>query len=330
LSKAPRAALDVVVAVIRGDDGRILIALRPSHLDQGGLWEFPGGKREPGESRLEALARELGEELGIEVRGGTPLLQLSHAYPDKDVRLDIWEVTDWRGFPTGREAQTVRWIEPGTLENYEFPAANSTIVTAARLPRLLLMPSASFVARAGFIEALEQWLRAGFKAAVLPSCTSATIEACFALADEYDATIHLAELAQAGTLPAGIGRHLSAADLKRAAAGEKLPAPGLSASVGSAADFRLARQIGVDWIVMTGAQGGRARPLRELSTDLQAAVAAAKVPVYKTAAFDFREHTDLLREGFQGAVITDDGLGSTPAALADSFRRTLAAASVTL
>lgn len=325
-----RTALDVVAAVIRRDDGRILISLRPSHLDQGGLWEFPGGKLEPGESRLEALARELDEELGIEVRGATPLLRLTHAYPGKDVRLDIWEVRDWRGAPTGREAQIIRWVGPNALGTYDFPAANATIVTAARLPRLLLMPSATFAARTDFIETLEQCFRAGFTAVVLPACTPTTLGACVALATGYGATIHLTAGVCADALASGVRRHLAAADLARAATDATLPGSGLSASVGSVADFRLAQQLGVDWIVVTDEADGQSRRLPALSPDLQAAIDVARIPAYRTAAFDFRVHAALLRGGFQGAVVTDEGLAKTPIVLAESFQQTLAAASVAL
>lgn len=321
--------LEVVAAVIRSSDDRILIARRPPHLDQGGLWEFPGGKREPRESRLEALARELDEELGIQVRCGTPLLRLKHTYPDKDVALDIWEIAQWRGEASGREAQTIRWVAARELANFEFPAANATIITATRLPRVLVMPSAAFVARADFIEILRDYLRTGFRAFVLPACTSATLEACAALAKSYDATIHLAEPARGAALPDGIGLHLSAADLSRAAelARESSVTSRLSASVATAGDFRRAREIGVAWVVLADAHG---KLLRDLSPDLRTAVEAEKVPTYKSAAFDLVEHSNALRDGFQGPVITDAGLNTTAKALEESFRRSLARASVVL
>lgn len=329
MSDTSRPPLKVVAAVIRRNDGRILIARRPTHLDQGGLWEFPGGKREPGEARLEALARELDEELGIDVHRGTPLLRLEHRYPDKDVQLDIWEIAQWRGEPSGREAQTIRWIAAGELGNFKFPAANTTIITAARLPRLLIMPSAAFVARGNFIEMLEGYLRSGLTAFVLPDCAPPTREACAVLAKEYEATIHLAVPAGGAVLPDGLGLHLNAADLSRAAELRQGPrvSSGLSASVATVGDFRSAREIGADWIVLNGAQG---RLLRDLPPALRSAIEAEKVPIYKSATFDLCEYSDALRDGFQGPVVTDPGSEMTPEALAETFRRSLARASVGL
>ena len=95
--------LHVAAAVIRGTDGRILLAQRPAHKHQGGLWEFPGGKVEAGESVLSALARELREELGIQVTHAQPLIQVRHAYPDQRVLLDVYEVTEFTGDAHGAE-----------------------------------------------------------------------------------------------------------------------------------------------------------------------------------------------------------------------------------
>ena len=83
--------LHVAAGVIRGADGHVLIAKRPLDKHQGGLWEFPGGKVEEGETAEAALARELAEELGIAVIAARPLIQVRHDYPDKQVLLDVWE-----------------------------------------------------------------------------------------------------------------------------------------------------------------------------------------------------------------------------------------------
>ena len=133
--------IHVMAAVIRRADGCILIAKRPDTAHQGGLWEFPGGKLEDGESRLGGLARELLEELGIHVTNAEPLIDIRHDYPDKSIRLDVWSVSAFSGEAHGAEGQQVRWVVPGDLGEYDFPAANKPIVLAATLPeRYLITP----------------------------------------------------------------------------------------------------------------------------------------------------------------------------------------------
>ncbi|GGE33678.1 hypothetical protein GCM10007421_04340 [Halopseudomonas oceani] len=133
--------IHVMAAVIRDADRRILIAKRPDSAHQGGLWEFPGGKLEKGESRHEALRRELREELGIEIDDARPLIGLHHDYPDKHIQLDVWEVSSFRGSAHGAEGQPVLWVRESQLPQFSFPAANQPIVTAAQLPdRYLITP----------------------------------------------------------------------------------------------------------------------------------------------------------------------------------------------
>lgn len=125
----------VVAAVIRNAQQEILLALRPSDKHMGGLWEFPGGKCESGESAQQALARELHEELGIVIENPQPLIQVRHDYPDLHVLLDVYEVLSFTGEAHGAEGQQVRWVAASALSDYQFPAANRTIVSAAQLPQ---------------------------------------------------------------------------------------------------------------------------------------------------------------------------------------------------
>src|SRR5450830_582872 len=113
----------VAAAVIRGVDGRILLARRADTQHQGGLWEFPGGKVEVEES----------------VTTARPLIKVQHDYPDKQVLLDVWEVSAFTGEPHGAEGQPLEWVAPRDLLNYAFPAANAPIVAAARLPAAYLI-----------------------------------------------------------------------------------------------------------------------------------------------------------------------------------------------
>lgn len=102
--------VDVVVGLIDDGNGRWLVNCRPPGTPLAGSWEFPGGKRQAAEAPLAALARELDEELGIEVLDAEPVLVLEHDYPDKRVRLDVWRVRRYRGRVAAREGQPLRWV----------------------------------------------------------------------------------------------------------------------------------------------------------------------------------------------------------------------------
>lgn len=118
----------VAVGVIENAQDEILISLRGASQHQAGKWEFPGGKVEAGEAVDVALARELREELGIEVLTCSPLMTVSHDYTDKAVLLDVWRVTAFGGEPHGLEGQPVRWVARADLAGYDFPEANTPIM----------------------------------------------------------------------------------------------------------------------------------------------------------------------------------------------------------
>lgn len=120
----------MAVGVILDGARRVLVSRRADDAHQGGLWEFPGGKVEAGESLATALARELREELGIDLGRTSALLEVRHDYGDKRVRLDVHVVWDFTGEPRPREGQPLAWVTPGELARYDFPAANLPIVLA--------------------------------------------------------------------------------------------------------------------------------------------------------------------------------------------------------
>jgi len=122
--------LSVVVGVLMDTAGKVLVAQRPPGTHLAGKWEFPGGKRNPGEPPFEALQRELHEELGIAVQTARPLIRVDHDYPGRRVHLDVWRVAAWQGSPFGAEGQAVQWLEPTGLGELSMPGANGPIIEA--------------------------------------------------------------------------------------------------------------------------------------------------------------------------------------------------------
>lgn len=110
-----RVEIHVAAGVLRDPHDRVLVTQRPTGKPQAGAWEFPGGKLAQGETPLAGLARELREELGIEVRIARHLTRYSHDYAERRVHLYVWLVTAWGGTPTGREGQPLQWLEPAEL-----------------------------------------------------------------------------------------------------------------------------------------------------------------------------------------------------------------------
>lgn len=124
----------VAVCVIKDQHGHFLIARRHADSHQGGLWEFPGGKIEKGESVLQALKRELYEETDLELISASPLIRIHHDYGDKLVLLDVWIIDEYTGLASGKEGQEIRWVKLNEFELYQFPVANMPIITAINLP----------------------------------------------------------------------------------------------------------------------------------------------------------------------------------------------------
>jgi 8-oxo-dGTP diphosphatase len=124
----------VVAAALYDGDGRVLIAERPAGKHMAGRWEFPGGKVNVGEVEAQALARELREELGIEVTSSRPYMRLTHSYDDRDVELSMWIVERYSGAPQGLDRQRLKWVQPARLLDEDILEADRPFVEAlARL-----------------------------------------------------------------------------------------------------------------------------------------------------------------------------------------------------
>lgn len=155
------SVVHVAVAVIQNPHNEILIQQRAENTHQGGLWEFPGGKLEKGETLKEALEREIREELGITVNSSRPLIRISHDYGDRSVLLDVHYVYDWSGQVQALEGQPLQWILREKLSDYDMPEADKPIVTALNLPPVYVITPPHIHDAKNFLRILDTLLLQG-------------------------------------------------------------------------------------------------------------------------------------------------------------------------
>lgn len=138
------APMHVMAGVMLDASGRVLLAQRPPGKHLAGLWEFPGGKIDPGEMPSAALARELREELGVEVdlAAATPLIRIPWRYGDRELLLDAWRIDAWQGMPQSLEGQALQWVMPDQVDATMLAPADRPILQALRLaPHYLITPA---------------------------------------------------------------------------------------------------------------------------------------------------------------------------------------------
>jgi len=155
--------VDVAVGVVTRADGRVLLAERPAGKPAAGYWEFPGGKFEGGEYPKQALARELHEELGVELDEACPWITRSYSYPHMNVRLHMYRVLRWHGEPHGREGQSLSWEDPCSVNVSPLLPANHSILGALNLPQVYAITHASKYGISQFMECLRVALDKGVR-----------------------------------------------------------------------------------------------------------------------------------------------------------------------
>ena len=301
--------LHVMAAVICNPSGDILIARRPDHAHQGGLWEFPGGKLDEGESRFDGLRRELREELGIEITEARPLLDIFHDYADKSVRLDVWRVSAFIGDAHGAEGQPVCWVSPAELCNYAFPEANVPIITAAQLPELyLITPDVADLGT--LLGGLQTARDRGVRLVQLRQTQLAADEYriwASAVLDRFGADFTL--MLKGDVLPscAGVGWHLTASQLRdMAVAGwDRGEFNGwLGASCHDAEELGLAARVGVDFVTLSPVLPTQTHPDAEpLGWDCGATlIAQVNLPVYLLGGLGLADLERTFEMGGQGVA----------------------------
>lgn len=245
----------VAAAAIFNPQGQVLITRRAEHQHQGGLWEFPGGKVEAGELVRDALARELHEEIGIDVQQARPLIRVLHDYPDKSVLLDVWRVDAFSGEAHGCEGQPLTWVQPADLADYDFPAANEPIVRAVQLPDFFLITPNPGDDISAFLAQLEQRLRGGIRLVQLRAKSLSEVDyialakKCLALCERYQALLVLNADPAVVTTVGAHGAHLDSGRLQTLS--KRPNVKWVSASCHSLEQMVQAQELGADFMLLS-------------------------------------------------------------------------------
>lgn len=249
----------VVAAVLRDASGRVLLAQRRAGSHLAGLWEFPGGKVEDGEGPVAALARELHEELGVDVDPATvtPLHRVPWHYDgQRPILIDAWEVGAFRGEPHGREGQGVRWREITDIIPDEMPAADWPLVAALRLPRELVVSPEPASDPSGWLRQLHATVASGARLVLMRSkridgdALARIAAEALAICRSAGARLLLSDHADIARRLGLDGVHLSSAGLRalEAAHGGLPSAMWLGASCHDADEIASAERLGCDYV----------------------------------------------------------------------------------
>ncbi len=300
----------VAVAVLKDAQGRVLLSRRPEHVHQGGLWEFPGGKLEPEEGILQALAREAREELGVEIVASYPLIRVNHRYPDKNVLLDVHMVTGFIGTPHGREGQPLAWVGTDEFDAYPMPAADHPIINAIRLPEVYLITGDGSEDQAEFLGQLEEALCRGCRLVQLrrPGLKRpdylGLAEKALTLCRSHNAELLLnADVEDAIALGAS-GVHLNSRrlmDLKHR------PLSGLAwvaASCHNESELRHAERVGVDFAVLSPVLKTASHPGADVLgwKRFSQLAETSSIPLYALGGMDVRYLDEARTHGAQGVA----------------------------
>ena len=254
------APLHVVAAVLAagGRGGkRVLLAQRAAAAHQGGRWEFPGGKVEPGETAAAALARELREELGVELLHARPLIRFPYRYPEFAMDFEVFRAR-WRGRPRGREGQELRWAPLEELRDWDTPPASRPVIRALQLPERYAISPPPEAGAGAWLQGLERLLDDPERVMIQFRPGPEGLAGC------RDLVRHVVRMAQDAGVAALVnaapedaleldaeGVHLNGARL-RALDRRPLPADRwVGASCHSAAELRQAERIGADFAVLS-------------------------------------------------------------------------------
>lgn len=271
--------VEVAAAVIQRADGAFLLAQRPHGKVYSGYWEFPGGKVEPGEPPERALARELHEELGIDVRRVYPWITRRFTYPHAAVRLNFFRVFEWSGEPHPKEDQAIAWQRlDGAMAEPMLPA-NAPVLASLALPSEYAITQAAELGTALMLEKLERRLASGLRMVQVrePSFSATQLQSFTAqvigLAHRYRCKVLVKS-----PFPGADGIHVTAAELMKLT---KKPIGALAAaSCHTREELERAMALELDFAVLgpVKASRGKDRPIGWQA--FAALVRGATIPVY--------------------------------------------------
>jgi 8-oxo-dGTP diphosphatase len=301
--------LRVAVAIMTRSDGSVLLAQRLAGTPYAGYWEFPGGKLEPGENALDALGRELSEELGIEVTRATPWLTQRYAYPHADVELAFFRVHAWRGEPFGRDGQAIAWERPGAFSVAPLLPANTIVLRALLLPHVYAISMAEELGEVQFLRRFRAALDGGVRLIQLrenamdSERVAALAESMLALARQCGARVLVNGDAELARRLGCDGVHWSAARLTTSTARPDDLLCG--ASCHDAMELARAANLGVDFAVLGPVKATPSHPhAHPLGWERFAElVRATPIPVYALGGLGFGDLATAQACGAHGVAL---------------------------
>jgi len=290
--------IEVAAAVLQRPEGSFLLAQRPAGKVYAGYWEFPGGKIEPGEPAMRAIARELHEELGIEIAGAFPWLTRVFTYPHGTVRLHFFRVHDWRGEPHPREDQALAWQSPTSTMAAPMLPANAPVLQALALPAEYAITDAARHGTADMLSRLGHRLASGLRLLQVrePSLDDEArrlfTEQAIGLAHRHGCKV-LTKSAFEGA----DGVHLTAAELMRL--GERPKGVMVAGSCHTRAELERAMALELDFAVL-----GPVKDKAAIGWPRFAELAAgSSIPVYAIGGLARSDLPDAWRAGAHGVAM---------------------------
>lgn len=312
--------IEVAVGVIRRGNDEVLVGQRLVQDRYFERWEFPGGKLESCETPEHALARELSEELGIQITGSRPLIQLDHDYPDRKVRLYVMEVNSYLGEPHGREGQAIEWISLANTQAKDFLEATQPIFSALTLPQRIMITDTKRFGMNHICEAVAAEVEHGISAMIQVR------EPDLNLTERNEFTTRLVSCTRGSSVQVtrndnlgfemveGIaGIHLSVSNVRRALAeGCKKPhGLLLGCSCHSAEEIHMAKVIEADYITVGSIASTRSYSDGEVLgiTEFSRLSVMANVPVYAVGGMSEDNIEQIRRAGGQGVAMISAAWG---------------------